>query len=151
MVLENPSHVSPTMCGYPWCPDVFKGPALFLAPTLDPSTPAGKGADLGTVLGACHRLDELQGGLAWSPHPNQGTEPAQRTRAWRNETQAVRVGGDRPPGEWPELGTWGAGRGGGFGEGLGRTLGLRLGQTWGKLMRELQVVPSLGHSPCCRW
>lgn len=97
MVLENPSHDSPTTCGYPWYPDVFKGPTLFLAPTLDPSTPAGKGADLGTVLGACHRLDELQGGLAWSPHPNQGTEPAQRTRAWRNETQAVRVGGNRTP------------------------------------------------------
>lgn len=64
MVLENPSHGSPTMCGYPWCPDVFKGPTLFLAPTLYPSTPAGKGTDLGTVLGACHRLDELQGRLA---------------------------------------------------------------------------------------
>lgn len=78
--------------------DVFKGPALFLAPTLDPREHAGKGADLGTVLGACHRLDELQRGLAWGPHPDQGAEPAHRARAWGNETQAIREG-RAPPGE----------------------------------------------------
>lgn len=68
---------------------------MSFVPTLDPKTPAGKGADLGTVLGSCHRLDELQRGLAWGLHPDQGVEPACRARAWGNETQAIRVGGDR--------------------------------------------------------
>lgn len=129
----------PKMCGYP-CPDVFKGPALSLAPTLDPHTLAGKGADLGTVLGACHCLDELHGELAWSLHPNQGTELAQRTRAWGNETQAIRVGGDRAPLE-SDL-SWGLGEPGergGFREGLGRALWLRLGQTWEEFVGDFKL------------
>lgn len=96
--MPTPKYVAPPkMHGYPWVLDVSKGPKLYFAPTLDPRTAAGKGADLGTVLGACHRLDELQGGLAWGPHPDQGAEPACRARTWRNETQAIRMGGDRFP------------------------------------------------------
>lgn len=53
MALENPSCASPPkMCGYTWGLDVFKGPALSLAPTLDPRTPAGKGDRPGHSAGS---------------------------------------------------------------------------------------------------
>lgn len=81
MALENLSRAFPKNAWLSRSRCLFEGPALSFVPTLDLGTPAVKGADLGTVLGACHRLDELQGGLAWGPHPDQGAEPAHRARA----------------------------------------------------------------------
>lgn len=44
---ENPLKTPPVpplkTCSYAWGLDVFKGPALSLAPALDPRAPTGKG------------------------------------------------------------------------------------------------------------
>lgn len=44
------------------------------------------GADLGTVPGTCHFLDELRRGLFGDAHPDHGAETAPRAGAWRKET-----------------------------------------------------------------
>ena len=99
MVLENPSHGSPTMCGYPWCPDVFKGPALFLAPTPIQAPQLARGQTWAQCWAPATAWMSFKGG--WSGAPTQiralnlprGREPGgMRHRLLGQE-------GTEPPGE----------------------------------------------------